>query len=282
MPTRRLLRGAALTLAGCTALAFLPGCSGESAQTHSTSSTSNSASTSTGGTFFGPSQSLGDGTAKTYVTFNDGGQPTEVGLRLTATALEGLPQSGSMLMLPFPDQAAATAFDHVMLNWNPHGHEPRELFGKPHFDFHFDMVPMATMHGITPNDPDYAAKADHLPETKYLPQDYAVPPGPPAAAQAVPGMGVHLVDSSDTSLVPGAYDFKQIVLAGSWDGQVAFTEPMITRAWLKSGPSFEHALKQPQAYQKSAYYPTAYAVHVDQPTKDYVISLTDLTMRSAS
>jgi Domain of unknown function (DUF5602) len=282
MPTRRLLRGTALALTGCTALAFLPGCSGEGAQTDSTVSTGNSASTSTSGTFFGPSQGLGNGTVKTYVTLNDDGQPTEVGLRLTAAALEGLPQSGTMLMLPFPDQASATAFDHVMLNWNPRGHEPFELFGKPHFDFHFDMVAMATIHGIDPQDPNYAAKAEHRPEAKYLPQDYAVPPGPPAATQAVPGMGVHLVDSSDTSLVPGAYDFKQIVLAGAWDGQVTFTEPMITRAWLKGGPDFEQALKQPQAYQKSAYYPTAYAVHVDRPTKDYVISLTGLAMRNAS
>lgn len=264
MPTRRILRGTALVIAGFAALASLPGCSSES------------------GTFFGPSQGLGNGTVKTYVTLNDGGQPDEVGLRLTATALEGLPQSGTMLMLPFPDQAAATAFDHVMLNWNPRGHEPQGLFGKPHFDFHFDMVDMATIHAINPQDPNYAAKAEHLPAAKYVPQDYAVPPGPPVAAQAVPGMGVHLFDSSDTSLIPGTYDFKQIVLAGAWDGRCTFTEPMITRDWLKSQPDFEQALKQPQVYQKTAYYPTAYAVHVDRQTREYIISLTGLTMRSAS
>ena len=44
--------------------------------------------------------------------------------------------------------------NHVMLNWNPQGHEPPELFGKPHFDFHFDMVDMATMQAINPDDPE--------------------------------------------------------------------------------------------------------------------------------
>jgi hypothetical protein len=47
---------------------------------------------------------------------NDSGQPTAVGVQLTATALDGLPQKDTMLMLALPDQAATTAFDHVMMN----------------------------------------------------------------------------------------------------------------------------------------------------------------------
>ena len=57
---------------------------------------------------------------------------------------------------------------------------------------------------------------------------------------------------------------------------------MITREWLLTNPSSEQALKQPQAYQKSSYYPTTYAVHVDEQTKEYIISLAGLTMRTAS
>jgi hypothetical protein len=41
-------------------------------------------------------------------------------------------------------------------------------------------------------------------------------------------------------------------------------------------------LKQPQAFQKTGYYPTSYGVHVDEQTKDHVISLAGLTMRTAS
>jgi hypothetical protein len=275
MAAHRAHRGAVLTVAACAGVTALAGCSAESTQSSSTTP-------SDSGTFSGPSQELGNGTAKTYVTLNDGGEPTEVGLRLTPTALEGLPQSGATLMIDFPDQAADTAFDHVMLNWNPQGHEPPELFGRPHFDFHFDMLDMATMEAINPADAAYAAKAEHLPEAKYVPQDYAVAPGPPVAAQAVPNMGVHLVDSSDASLVPGEYDFTQIIINGVWDGRYTFIEPMITRDWLMTGPSLEQPLKQPEAYQETGYYPTTYAVDVDQKTEEYVVSLGGLTMRDAS
>jgi Domain of unknown function (DUF5602) len=275
MAAHRALRGAVLTVAACAGVTSLAGCSAESSQ-----SASKTASDS--GTFAGPSQELGDGTVKTYVTLDDGGQPTEVGLRLTPTAMDGLPQSATTLMIDFPDQAADTAFDHVMLNWNPQGHEPPELFGRPHFDFHFAMVDMATMEAINPDDAAYAVKAEHFPEAKYVPQDYVLPPGAPAAAQAVPNMGVHLVDSSDTSLVPGEYDFTQIVINGVWDGQYTFVEPMITRDWLMTEPSLEQPLKQPEAYQEPGYYPTSYAVRVDQQTEEYVVSLGGLTMRDAS
>jgi hypothetical protein len=275
MAAHRAHRGAVLTVAACAGLTSLAGCSAESTQSSSTTP-------SDSGTFSGPSQELGSGTVKTYVTLNDGGRPTEVGLRLTPTALEGLPQSGTTLMIDFPDQAADTAFDHVMLNWNPQGHEPPELFGRPHFDFHFDMVDMATMEAIKPDDAAYAAKAEHLPEAKYVPQDYVVPPSPPVAAQAVPNMGVHLVDSSDTSLVPGEYEFTQIIINGVWDGRYTFIEPMITRDWLMTEPSLEQPLKQPEAYQETGYYPTTYAVDVDQQTEEYVVSLGGLTMRDAS
>ncbi|SDN34837.1 hypothetical protein SAMN05660642_04628 [Geodermatophilus siccatus] len=277
MRVHRPLRNAVLTAAvTCSALSVLTGCRAESARSDTP------VPASAGDTVVGPSQGLGNGHARTYVTLDGDGRPTEVGVRLSSTALEGLPESGSMLMLDLPDQAATTAFDHVMLNWNPQGHHPVELFGKPHFDFHFDMVDMAAMHGITPDDPGYAAKAEHLPEARYMPEDYEVPKDVPVAAQAVPGMGVHWFDASDTSLVPGTYDFQHIVLNGSWDGRRTFDEPMITKEFLMSGPDVELPLKQPQAFQKSAYYPTTYAIDVDEQTGDYVVSLAGMTARTAS
>ena len=288
MRAHRLHRDAVLAAAvTCSALTVLTGCGGESARSDtavpagaSTSQTAVPASSSD--TVLGSSQELGNGDARTYVTLDGNGRPTEVGVRLSSTALEGLPETGRMLMLDFPDQAATTAFDHVMLNWNPQGHDPVELFGKPHFDVHFDMVDMATMHGITPDDPDYAAKAEHVPEARYMPQDYAVAPDVPVAAQAVPGMGVHWFDAGDPSLVPGSYDFQQILLNGSWDGRHTFYEPMVTTAFLLSGPDLEQPLKLPQAFQKTAYYPTSYAIDVDEQTGDYVVSLAGMTARTAS
>jgi hypothetical protein len=74
MPTQQLLRGTGLAVAACTALAFLSGCGGgesapsNSAPPNNSAPSNNSAPPSNDGTFFGPSQSLGDGTVKTYVT----------------------------------------------------------------------------------------------------------------------------------------------------------------------------------------------------------------------
>lgn len=274
MRSLRGISGIGSAIAACTALTVLSGCGGTSA------------APANSGTFFGPSQDLGNGTVRTYVMLDEGGNPTEVGLRMTPTALDDLPGTAAgappMLMLDFPDQASATAFDHVMLNWNPEGHDPVVLFGKPHFDFHFDMVDMATLEAISPSDPGYATKAERAPEAKYVPEGYVVPPGGPAAAQAVPGMGVHLIDSGDTSIVPGSYDFEQIVINGTWDGRNTFIEPMITREWLLTAPNSQQALKLPQAYQRAGYHPTTYGVHVDEQTKDYVISLGGMSMRAAS
>jgi uncharacterized protein len=270
--SRRFVRQIGLAIAACTAVAFLSACSGDG--TTSTNS----------GTFFGPSQRLGNGTVKTYIILDEKGNPTEVGRRLTDSALDGLPTTPPhMLLLDFPGQASATAFDNVMLYWNPQGHDPVALFGKPHFDFHFNMVDAATIEAIKPSDPTYAAKADRAPEAKYVPKDYVVPPGGSAAAQAVPGMGVHLVDSTDATLVPGSYDFKQIIINGTWDGRYTFIEPMITRDWLLAKPTLQQqSLKQPQAYQKSGYYPTAYSVRADEQTNEYVIALTGMTKREAA
>jgi hypothetical protein len=284
MRNHRRARGVGLIAAASAALALLVGCSTGSTVTNSTAD-ANSPDSETG-TVFGSSQRLGNGTVKTYTTLDASGHPVEVGLRLTDTALDGLPETttpADMLMLDLPDQASGTAFDHVMINWNPYGHDPLTLFGKPHFDFHFDMVDMAAMQAISPSNPNYAAQADRLPEARYLPRDYAVPAGASAAAQAVPGMGVHLVDSSDTSLISGSYDFSQIIINGTWDGMYTFIEPMITREWLLTKPTLQQqVLKQPLAYQKTGYYPATYSVRFDEQAKEYVVGLARMTMREAS
>ena len=120
MRSRRIGRSTRLAVAVCTVVAFACSCTARTADATASEKPSSE-------TVFGPSQPLGNGTAKTYVTLDAAGRPTEVGLRLSATALENLPQNtgpGDAIMLAFPDQAAGTPFNHVMLNWNPQGHDP--------------------------------------------------------------------------------------------------------------------------------------------------------------
>ncbi len=234
------------------------------------------------GTFYGPSQNLGNGTVKTYVTLDASGNPTEVGLRMSESALDGLPATDPAprqpltLHLAFPDQAKATLFDHVMVNWNAQGHEPPPLFGKPHFDFHFSMADMPARQTINPANPNFAEQAAKAPAAQYIPQDYVTVPD-----SAVPFMGVHWVDKTE-QLVPGQYDFKQIMINGSWDGRYTFLEPMITREWLLTKPALDTSIKQPQAFQKTGYFPSTYVVRFDSSAKDYVIGLGAMTKREAS
>ncbi|MGH3844451.1 MAG: DUF5602 domain-containing protein [Pseudonocardiaceae bacterium] len=248
MRSRGMRRCAALILAACTTLTFPVACSnGQSDKS---------------GTFFGPAQGIGNGTAKVYTTLDNAGNPIEVGIRMSAAALDGLPKEDAvppqMLMLTFPHQAATTVFDHVTLNWNSHGHAPVELFGKPHFDMHFYMIDMTAVAAINPSSPDFATRAAHLPDPKYVPLSYVLPPGPPVE-NTVPAMGLHWVDTTD-GLQPGKFDFTQILINGSWDGTYSFIEPMMTRDWMLTKQAVQKGIKQPQAYQRSGYFPTTYSV----------------------
>lgn len=271
MRFHEMLRNAGLALAVCTTVLFV-GCGDDTTDPDDSS------------TFFGPSQTVGDGTAKTYVTLNADGNPTEIGIRISETAMNGLPETLSVpsqsFMLAFPNEAEKTVFETLMLDWNPQGHEPPPLFGKPHFDIHFYMTDMATVNSINPSNIDFGTKAANLPEAKYIPQDFMAPPGPPSES-TVPFMGLHWTDSTD-GLIPGVYNFTEIFIYGSWDGDVIFMEPMITREWLMTKQTVQKNIKLPQAYQKSGYYPTTYSIRFDNDAKEYVITLGGMTMRQAS
>jgi hypothetical protein len=267
---RRLPRRLGLVLAACAALLLVGACG--------------SAESSKAETFFSSPQSMGDGAVRSYVTLDPAGTPTDVGVRMTATALDGLPEEDGvppkMTMLELPEQGSTTAFDHVMLNWNSHGHPPAALFGKPHFDIHFYMTKAASVMAIDPGTPDFEVRGAHLPEPRYVPKDYVRDPSPPAESM-VPAMGLHWLDSSE-GLVPGKYDFKSTFINGSWDGQYTFMEPMMTREWLLTKAPLRQDIKQPVAYQRTGYFPTVYSVNFDDSSKEYVISLGGLTKRDES
>lgn len=270
---------ATLTLAACNTPAHSLGHGGFS----SSSGSSGSSGSSDGpGIQSGEPRPLGNGTSRTYVMRDEAGEPTEVGIRISASALDGLPDGPDaqmqMVMLDLPAGAQDTGFDNVMLDWNPHGHEPEVLFGDPHFDMHFYMDDV--QHDIDPASTDFAQRAARLPDAKYIPEGYVPPPGP-AEANTVPFMGLHWTDSAD-NVVPGEFDFTEVLLNGSWDGKFTFIEPMMTREWLEARPTLREEMKQPQSYQRTGYYPSVYSVHFDETAQEYVIALGGMTMRQAS
>ncbi|MEU5840639.1 DUF5602 domain-containing protein [Rhodococcus sp. NPDC047139] len=233
----------------------------------------------------GPAHPVGAGSARSYVTLEPDGTPATVGVRLDAAALDGLP--GALLptteayVLDLPEQANATVFDHLTIDWNSHGHNPEHGFDAPHFDVHFYLLDRATLESIQPFAPGYIPAAVRVPDPRYLPEGYA-PTGDPLTS-TVAGMGLHWLDTAEASdRSTTEHHFTESVLYGTWDGRQAFVEPMMSRDWLESRPTLHEQLPQPEAYQRTGLWPTTYSVWWDEASQTYTVELGGLTMREAS
>ncbi|MEO7103377.1 MAG: DUF5602 domain-containing protein [Gemmatimonadaceae bacterium] len=233
------------------------------------------------GTFYGPSASFAQGTARAWVTTDATGSPTALGIAMTSGALQGLPTTVSgpsptalMVTLSLPDQAKGIGFDHAELGWNPNGHEPPQLYGVPHFDLHFYMISAAAQAAILPSDPQYGAKAANYPTAAFVPKGYVPPPGV-AATNAVPQMGLHWSNVKSPEL--NGQPFTNTFIYGSWDGRYIFLEPMITKAYLESLPNTEQAIPQPDTWPTAGRFPTTYSVNYDATAKEYRFTLGGLT-----
>lgn len=273
---RGLSRRLALTAA---ALSVLAACEPERTVLEPEGSFSRSAGPRQG-TFYGAAVRLGDGIARSYFTLQ-GGATVEVGVALSESALSGLP-SGSghsdgththyneYLLEMHPRNP--TPYQFVELNWNPQGHEPPGIYDLPHFDFHFYTISLAERNAIDPSDPLWTQKANNVPAAEYIPTNY-VPAGPPGVAPveiAVPRMGVHWMDVTSPEL-SGA-TFTETFIYGSWDGEMIFVEPMVTKAFLEAKPSSSRTLPTAQ----KGYNPGGYRIYWNERTREYRVALTGL------
>jgi hypothetical protein len=254
---------------------------------------------------YGDAVKVGAGQARTYVDRDATGAPREIGVALSEAALEALPSAGSghhdghmvthefVLTLPANN---GTPFTFLEMNWNPLGHEPDGVYQDvPHFDFHFYVIPKAERDAIVPTDTAFATKANNLPAKEFIPPFTMPlgPPGAPPAAVAVPMMGVHWSDLRSPELQkllgkPEAFKpFTATFLHGSWNGQIHFWEPMITRAYLLEKKAATDAavrdeiipLPVPAKYQREGYYPTSYRITWDASAREYRVALSQLENR---
>ncbi len=235
---------------------------------------------------YGKEVGVGGGTARTYIVVAGDG-PAEVGIALSESVMGGLPGDhggeGAVHMpdghsmyeftLPLPRQNE-TPFRQVVLNWNPGGHEPPGIYDQPHFDFHFYTIDTLARKGILPSDPFFQLKAERLAAPEYIPSGYVLP-----APMAVPQMGVHWVDPTSPEL--NGNTFTRTFIFGSWDGQVIFAEPMITKAYLEAKTDSTFALPTASRYAKAGYHPASYRVRWDEASREYRVSLTGLVKRGS-
>jgi len=227
------------------------------------------------GTYTGNVQVVGNGVAYSWVTLNEKGKPSSIGVSITESAFTGLPETlppGGLwheFELKLPEQAARTPFEHIVLGWNPKGHVPAGIYDKPHFDFHFYTITSAKRMKIT-------AKGDDLLKVqKRLSAEHVAPGYIYAPGGEEPMMGAHWVDPASPEF--NGQPFTTTFIYGSYEGKLNFWEPMITKAYLETQPNVTIPVKQPPAYPKSAYYPTSYSIRYDAERKEYRVSLDGLT-----
>ncbi|MCK0145556.1 DUF5602 domain-containing protein [Arenibacter sp. F26102] len=225
-------------------------------------------------TFYGPQISLGKGHVRSWLRLAKDGTPEELGVEMSKNLLNQLPEGDDPVQLVLPLHKKAkenTPFDHIFFDWNPHGHEPEGVFTAPHFDVHFYLTSVAAREAI-PTYLEAKPLFDNYPPPGYLPVDYETPPD---GGTAVPMMGTHWIP---TSFVP---PFSNILLYGSYDGEVTFVEPMNTVAYIDSGVPFTEAYSQPAKFAKTSYYPTVYNVYRNPKDQKQIISLSEFVHREA-
>lgn len=229
-------------------------------------------STSSGkpATYYGDRVTVGDGSARSWITVNADGAPLALGLALDDSALAGLPTDSTAMpewVVPLPAQAiAATPFKEIGLDWNPVGHPPQGVYTVPHFDVHFYMIDEAGRDQITPADSQFAEKGAKAPAADLIPTDYMAVPG------TVPRMGTHWVDSTAAEL--HGSPFTKTFIYGFYDAHMIFVEPMVTMAYLQSKPDSALApVKTPARYETAGNYPSSYGVWYDATAHEYHVAL---------
>ncbi len=223
--------------------------------------------------YYGPEIAIGKGTGRVWVKVAHEGKPTAMGVDLSAKALEGLPAETKMYHLRMPE-AVRTQYKSVMLDWNPHGHEPTEIYGAPHFDYHFYLIS---------NDERKAIPGGEQGHTEEFKKNY-MPPTYFSTMMAVPEMGVHWIDAMSPE-ISGGKPFTRTFIYGSHQNNVIFYEPMVTVDYMKHLPAGKHqkvAVPQPPKVQKSGFYPLSYTITRTQNPGNYTVALTDLYYRKAN
>jgi hypothetical protein len=196
----------------------------------------------------GDVQNLYNGKAWTWVKLKTDGSPEQLGISITNAVLTSVPintdhsNHQNHLTLALNAQHG-TAFNHVLLDWNPSGHEG-PMYMLPHFDFHYYFVTPAEVEATTDE-----AKMNKFPDAAYIPAGHIAPvPG-------VPKMGMHWLDPTSGELGGGKV-FTETFIYGSYDSKVTFMEPMITKSFLDTVTTYSRNIPQPVKFQKAGYYPT--------------------------
>lgn len=228
-------------------------------------------------TFYGPQVQMGNGHIRTWVNITHSGKPLAIGVEMNGGALTNLPQdptdfAAATFALKLHQKArAVTPFDHAVIDWNVHGHEPDGVYDVPHFDFHFYKISVDAQMAIPPYEVDSTGFNVPIP-AGYLPPVYVSIPG------GVPQMGSHWFDPTSPEWHGGG--FTSTFIYGTYNGHVIFDEPMITLATLQSGNTIKKDFPQPEFFDPAnSYYPTQYSIWKNAANGRHYVSLNNMVWR---
>lgn len=214
---------------------------------------------------FGPAKNIGNGKAGSFIKLDAKGNPLALGYTFSDKCLTGLPpgkfNAPAIFNLEMPKENP-TGFDHLEMDWNAQGHDPKPIYGVPHFDFHFYLCDDAMLNMVM-------GGPDKVPvEAKYIPTDYV------SGVDSVPHMGTHWIDR----LTPEFHGkpFTATYIYGFYHGDMKFVEPMIALSFLQSKKPFHLNIKQPQAFQHHAWYPRQMRLQYEASSHHYFLTLYDL------
>jgi hypothetical protein len=229
-------------------------------------------------TAYGTTTTVAGGNVRSFLKTDANGNPTAIGLRISAATINGVPMvapanpSDYMYQIPVPAEALTkTPVQDISLDWGPYGHPPAHVYDTAHFDMHFYTVPRSERMTWSGQGAD-SARLQKMPDAS------VVPPGHVTDSMGIPFMGMHFLDINSHEL--HGQPFSSTFIWGYYNGVNAFIEPMITRWFLQSKQSYSAAIPQPTTYSKTGvYWPTQYSVSYDSTTNEHVITMSGMVLR---
>lgn len=214
-------------------------------------------------TFWGTKIKLGNGFARSFAIVEDK-ELKKFGVAISKEALVDLPHEMIELVVPMP-KVSMMPYRHITLDWNPHGHEPQDVYTLPHFDMHFYYISNTTRQNITCMGDNAPVCMEEI-EPEHLAPNY----GPTPAG--VPKMGWHWVDLLAPEFNGGK--FTRTYIYGYYHGHLIFVEPMVTLEYLKSKQTSHNPVRTPVEFPyQEGKYPESYTVSYDAVTGMHMVTL---------
>ncbi|MBD2385494.1 hypothetical protein [Cylindrospermum sp. FACHB-282] len=250
-------------------------------------------------TFYGESQSLGEGSVRSYFTVDDNtGKVLELGISLTEGALsvptgnDAQEVSNELSLSSEASGATAVQTAEVIYSPNSGGTGPESVFTVPRYRFSFFYLSSEQRDQICPNPGTVtytfmdlvssytSCVGDELAQAVKTPEPEAIPDGFQGfeagnELYAQPRYGTRYADPSLFAPVAmGQVPFTSNYNYGYFDGQWSFAYIVVTKDFLESKPDgVVNSLAQPEKYPGDGIYPTEYVVTYDSTTEEYRLGL---------